>query len=82
MTTIAVRLAPALVQEIDHLVVEGQYASRSEAIRGAIGLLLRTHEEIAADQAIGESYRRTPQSDEEASIARAATRALIEEEPW
>lgn len=82
MTTVAVRLPDELVEAIDALVREGRYATRTDAIRKALQALMAAHQQALIDQAVVESYSRRPQTDEEVAIANAATRALIQEEPW
>lgn len=82
MTVIAVRLPEVLVRAVDALVESGRYATRTEAVRAALRALVDAHERMLIDQAIVEGYTRMPQTDEEVALAAAATRALIEEEPW
>lgn len=82
MTSIAIRLPEGLVEALDRLVESGHFTSRSEAVRGAIDLLVSSHERVTTDRLIVESYTRDPQSDEELAVAREALRALVEDEPW
>ena len=42
MNTISIRLPDKLLEEIDKLVTEGTYASRTEALRDAARQMLRT----------------------------------------
>ncbi|MBW3557798.1 MAG: ribbon-helix-helix domain-containing protein [Actinobacteria bacterium] len=82
MTAVAIRLPDEMVAAIDRLVADGVFTTRSEAFRTALVALLREHEEGVVDQQIADGYRRVPQTDAEVAAAAAATRALIEEEPW
>ncbi len=82
MTTVAVRLPDELIEGIDSLVDQGAYSTRTDAIRRALTVLIAAHEQNAIDRAIVEGYTRMPETEEEISVARAATIALIEEEPW
>lgn len=70
------------MQALDDLVDAGTFPTRSDAVRGAIDLLVTTHRGIHIDRQIVESYTTDPQGDEELAMARAAAQALIEEEPW
>lgn len=82
MATVAIRLPDDVLDQLDKLVRPDGYATRTEAIRTAIEALLAAHEKAAVDKEIVDAYIRIPQTDEEVAIAAAATRALIEEEPW
>ncbi len=82
MTAVAVRLPEDMVAAVDRLVAGGVFTTRADAFRAALSALLRSHEEQLVDQQITEGYRRMPQIDAEVSAAAAATKALIEEEPW
>jgi len=41
--TVGTKLTRAMIEEIDHLVEDGTYVSRSEALRDAARLLIRTY---------------------------------------
>jgi len=82
MSIVAIRLPDDTIEKIDELVHPGGYATRTEAIRRAIDVLLDAHERSAIDREIVDAYTRMPQTDEEVAIATAAVRALIEEDPW
>ena len=82
MTTVAFRLSDRVLAAVDDLVAEGSYASRTEVVRRALDVLLAAHHEAQVDRRLVEGYERCPQTDEEVALAAAATRALIEEEPW
>ncbi|MEN8041471.1 MAG: ribbon-helix-helix domain-containing protein [Actinomycetota bacterium] len=82
MTTVAIRLPDDILERLDELVRPDGYATRTEAIRRAIEVLLDAHEQAAIDREIVDAYTRMPQTAEEVAIAKAATKALVEEEPW
>ncbi|MFH1329183.1 MAG: ribbon-helix-helix protein, CopG family [Actinomycetota bacterium] len=82
MTTVAFRLADRVVAAVDVLVAQGRYASRTEVVRAALEALLTAHKQEDLDRRMVEGYTRRPQTDDEVALAAAATRALIEEEPW
>jgi Arc/MetJ-type ribon-helix-helix transcriptional regulator len=82
MTTIALRLADQTLAAIDELVRDGVYSTRTDAVRTAIDLLLTAQRRSDNDRQIVEGYTRAPQTDEEVAVARAATFALIDDEPW
>lgn len=82
MTTVAVRLPDDVVAEIDALVSRGTYATRTAAVKRALEVLIEAHAKAAVDEQIVEEYTRRPQSADEIATARAATIALIAEEPW
>lgn len=82
MTVVAIRVPDEVLERLDELVHPDGYATRTEAIRRAIDVLLDAHERSVIDQKIVDAYTRMPQSDEELAVADAAARALIEDEPW
>ena len=81
-TTVAIRLPDELVDGVDRLVAADRYSTRTDVIRSAVEALLTAHREAELDRIIVEGYVRQPESDDELAAATAATRALIEEEPW
>jgi Arc/MetJ-type ribon-helix-helix transcriptional regulator len=82
MTTAAFRLSDRVLAAIDDLVAQGHYASRTEVVRRALEVLLTAHREAEIDRRLVEGYGRLPQTDDEVALASAATRALLEVEPW
>lgn len=82
MTVVALRLADETVAAIDALVKTGAYATRTDAMRSAIEALLREQQRSETDARIIAGYTRIPQGDDEVAFANAATRALIDDEPW
>lgn len=81
-TTMAIRLDEELIEEVDRWVDKDGLGSRSELVRAALRKWLHDRQEAEIDRNIIEAYTRFPQTDEELGWARAATIAMIEEEPW
>ena len=82
MAQLVTRVEDAMVDAIDALVVEGVASSRSEVVRMGLERLIDEHRRRAVGAEIVAAYRRTPETPVEAAGLDAATRALIEEEPW
>ena len=81
-TQIAVKLPDGLLDEIDQLVEQGHVASRSEAVRRGLAVLLERARSEQLDQAFRRGFRAQPQTDEEVEEAWRRGVASIEEEPW
>jgi Arc/MetJ-type ribon-helix-helix transcriptional regulator len=82
MAQLVTRLDDRLLAEVDELVADGVVASRSEAVRLALTRLVDQHQRRQIGAAIADAYRRSPQTDDELAGLDAATRALVDEEPW
>jgi Arc/MetJ-type ribon-helix-helix transcriptional regulator len=82
MAQLVTRLDDRLVEEVDGLVADGVVANRSEAVRLGLEQLVDRHRRRRVGERIADAYRSKPQSDVELAGLDAATRALIEEEPW
>ncbi len=82
MAQIVTRVDQTLAAQLDELVADGVIPSRSEAVRLGLEWLVDKHLRERIGNAIVESYRRLPQSEEELAGIEESTRALIEEEPW
>ena len=82
MAQIVTRLDDSLAAQADLLIDDGVVASRSEAVRLGLELIVekRRRETIAAS--IVTSFSELPQSQEALVGAEESTRAMIEEEPW
>jgi Arc/MetJ-type ribon-helix-helix transcriptional regulator len=76
------RIPDGLAEAVDRLVADGVVGSRSEAVRLGLERLVDRARRDAIGRAIVEGYRRVPQTDEELAWADAATREMIEDEPW
>lgn len=82
MTQFVTRVDEALAAQVDELVASGGAASRSDAVRSGLVVLVDMHRRRRIGEAIVEGYRRQPQTAEEIGFADAATAAMIAEEPW
>ena len=82
MTQLVTRVRDDLAEKVDRLVAEGFVASRSEAVRLGLEMLVegRRRERIGA--AIVRGYAARPQTEAEVGWADEATRRMIAEEPW
>jgi Arc/MetJ-type ribon-helix-helix transcriptional regulator len=82
MTQLVARVDDSLVAEVDRLVATGFVTSRSEAMRLGLEGLVEEHRRREIGANIVDAYRRQPQTEGELAGIDAATRALVEEEPW
>jgi Arc/MetJ-type ribon-helix-helix transcriptional regulator len=82
MTQVVARLDDDLVAAVDELVSQGLFESRSDAIRVALRKVVDERKRRLIGEAIIDGYRRIPETAEELTWAKAATIAMIEEEPW
>jgi metal-responsive CopG/Arc/MetJ family transcriptional regulator len=82
MTQMVTRVEDRLVAEVDAMVADGAVASRSQAVRLGLEVLVDRHRRRVAGEQIASAYRRLPESREELAGLSEATRALIAEEPW
>lgn len=82
MAQLVARLDDQLLAKVDSLVADGVVANRSEAVRLGLERLVDQHRRRRIGAEIADGYRRQPQTDEELAGLDAATRALVEEEPW
>jgi Arc/MetJ-type ribon-helix-helix transcriptional regulator len=78
---IAVRLPDELIADLDRMVGGGRFANRTDAVRHALERLLDDAREADLDAAIVAGYQRVPDEEPEPWVE-AATRAMVEEEPW
>ncbi len=79
---LAIRIAEELAEGLDELVREGRFATRTEAVRAAIGELIERERREAIGAAIVVGYERHPETAEELQIADGNLRRLIAEDPW
>lgn len=82
MAQIIARIDDSFVAQVDRLVEDGVFASRSDAIRLGLELIIDQHRRKAIGDAIVKSFSQLPQSEEELVGIQGSTKALIEEEPW
>lgn len=82
MAQVVVRLPDDMAATLDDLVATGAVASRSDAVREGLRLLLDTRRRSAIGEQVVSGYLRTPQSDADGAWADEQTRAMIADEPW
>jgi len=79
---LALRIPDRLAAELDEIVADGRFATRTEAVRFAIAQLVERERRTAVGEAIVAGYQRIPETDEELATAEENLRHLIAEEPW
>jgi Arc/MetJ-type ribon-helix-helix transcriptional regulator len=82
MAQLVTRLDPALAAELDELVADGVFASRSAAVRLGLARLIDEERRRRIGEAIVDGYRRLPATPDELADADAETRRLVHDEPW
>ena len=82
MAQLVTRIDDDLVSLIDAAIADGVASSRSELVRLGLERILDEVRRTKTGAAIVAGYQRVPETDDELSDLSAATRALIEEEPW
>jgi len=82
MTQIAVKLPDGLVRELDELVAQGLFASRSSAVRRAVEMIVSGQRRDALEEVYANGYRRAPESESEMAEARRLATLAINDEPW
>ncbi len=82
MTQIAVKLPDALVRELDELVAQGLFSSRSSAVRRAVEMIVSGRRRDALEEAYARGYRQAPESESELAEARRLATQAIDDEPW
>ena len=78
---VLVQLDDDLVAALD-AIADATGTNRSALIRSGVRAVLRAHQESEIDAAIARGYAAEPETDTEVAAARAATLALIADEPW
>jgi Arc/MetJ-type ribon-helix-helix transcriptional regulator len=82
MSQLVTRIDADLARDLDALVAEGVVASRSDAVRQALGALIDRHRRRRIAEATVAAYTAQPQTEEELRGVDEAARRMIEEEPW
>lgn len=82
MAQLVTRIDDGLARQLDQLVADGVAASRSDAVRQALEVLIDRHRRDKTAQAIVLGYQCRPQTDDDVAWADTATAKMIEEEPW
>ena len=79
---IAVKLPDELVQELDRLVEQGDFASRSQAVRSGISAIVAARRRAEIERRFRQAAVDLPETERElADATRLATEA-IHDEPW
>jgi Arc/MetJ-type ribon-helix-helix transcriptional regulator len=79
---IAVKLPESLLSQLDALVAEGRFTSRSAAVRAGIEAIAADTRRQVIDDAFRDGFRRVPESSAEVDDARRLAVEAIEDEPW
>jgi Arc/MetJ-type ribon-helix-helix transcriptional regulator len=79
---LAVKLPESLADELDRLVADGSFASRSDAVRHAVEVLVRASERERIDRAFADGFARYPNTPAEMADATRLAVESIEDEPW
>lgn len=81
-TQIAVKLPDEVVAAVDRLVDEGQFRSRSAAVRRALDDLVAASQRAAVDRAFARGFRAVPETEDELTDATRLAVEVIDDEPW
>ena len=82
MVQLVTKVDDRLADAVDQLIAKGEFASRSEAVRVGLQRVVDESRRAGTAAAILAGYRRVPETADELAQARAATIAMIGEEPW
>jgi Arc/MetJ-type ribon-helix-helix transcriptional regulator len=70
-----------MVSRLNQLVSAGAFPSKAEAVRTAVAKLLDELDSTRLDATLVDAYRRVPDEQDDPWLE-AATRAMVEAEPW
>lgn len=76
------RVPDSVAEAVDHLVDQGVFSSRSDAVRAGLEAVVDRERRDAIGRAIVEGYQRIPQDADDLAWSDAASSAMIAEEPW
>lgn len=79
---IAVKLPDGLVRDLDELVAQGLFSSRSSAVRRAVEMIVSGQRRDALEEAYANGYRQVPESESELAEAKRLATQAIDDEPW
>ncbi len=82
MTQIAVKLPDGLLRELDELVAQGLFSSRSSAVRRGVEIIVSGQRRDALEEAYANGYREVPESESELAEAKRLATQAIDDEPW
>ena len=77
-----VRVPEELAASVDGLVSGGAFASRSDAVRAGLELVVERERRAAIGRAIVAGYERVPQDGDDLAWTQALGAAMIAEESW
>lgn len=81
-TQIAVRLPDELVGELDRLVEQGAFDSRSQAVRSGLEAMVGTCRRQELERRYRDAITRMPETEEEMAEATRLAVDVIHDEPW
>jgi len=81
-TQIAVKLPDELVGELDRLVEQGAFASRSQAIRAGLETMVTARRRAELERRYQEAIAQIPETKEEIAEATRLAVDAINDEPW
>lgn len=76
------RIDSDLAAQVDKLVEEGIFDSRSDAVRQALATMVEAHRRTKVGDGINEGYRRIPLTERQLDYIDRRAELMIEEEPW
>lgn len=82
MTQLVARVDDEFIEAIDELIAEGVVASRSEAVRRGLEVLIDQSRRRRMADSIIRGYQSIPQTEEEWGWTDEATVRMIKDEPW
>jgi Arc/MetJ-type ribon-helix-helix transcriptional regulator len=81
-TQIAVKLPDELVDELDRLVKDGAFGSRSQAVRSGLETMVAARRRQELDQRYHDAFAQVPETREEIAEATRSAVESIHDEPW
>lgn len=79
---VAVKLPDELVGELDRLVEQGAFDSRSQAVRTSLEAVVTAHRRQELDRRYRDAFVRLPETSEEMAEATRLAVDAIHDEPW
>lgn len=79
---VAVKLPDGLIREVDRLVEDGAFESRSQAIRSGLEAMVSNRRRGELDQRYADAMVRFPETDAELAEASRLAIDAVHEEPW
>jgi len=79
---IAVKLPDDLVEQVDRLVADGAFKSRSQAVRSGLEAIVAGQRRQEIDLRYRDAMTRLPETSEELAEATDSATSAINDEPW